>query len=169
MRAFQREKVPAVDVLQPNVGEELVKPVGPDGREKRVVVGPQHRGRHRDSLRWLRRPLGRYSGEPAHADAVPADRRGERARLGVYRDEVVEVVIGEGESGSGPVRPEMAQVMAHGVRPAVDEFVGDRKLVKGQVPELLLRCWGKDPLADARQRWGKYQRPEQVRALWATA
>src|SRR5688572_29141186 len=44
--AFQRQKMPAVDLLQPYMDEELVETVGPCGREQRVVVGPQHRGRH---------------------------------------------------------------------------------------------------------------------------
>jgi hypothetical protein len=52
---------------------------------------------------------------------------------------MVEVVLGDGEPGAGPVRPEVAQVAAHGVWPAVEEFVRERKLVERHVPELLLR------------------------------
>lgn len=45
-RALQRGQVPdAVDVLQPDVGEVGVEPVGRGPREQRVVFGSRHRGR----------------------------------------------------------------------------------------------------------------------------
>jgi hypothetical protein len=144
--------MPAVDLLQPYLDEELVETVGPCGREQRVVVGPQHRGRRGNPFRRLRHPLGHHPVEPAGADAVVPDGRAERARHGVHRDEVVDVVVGDGEVRTGPVRQEMAQVATHRFGLPVDEFVRDRELVEGQVPELLLRCRGQDPLADARQR-----------------
>ena len=62
---------------------------------------------------WYR--FGCDPGEPAGADAVPADGCGERVRLGVPRDEVLEVVLADGEPGAGPVGPDVARLAAYGV------------------------------------------------------
>lgn len=88
-----------IDVLHPYVGEELVESVGPLTREQWVVRRPQHSGRNGDPLRRLRCALGDDAGEPTAPDPVPPDGRGERSRLCVPGDEVVQVVVGNGEAG----------------------------------------------------------------------
>ena len=64
---LHREKVSAGDVVDAQVGEELVEPVGPLDWKQWVVFGPQHRRRHVDSGHFL--PLER---PPEFAAAVAA-------------------------------------------------------------------------------------------------
>lgn len=151
MRGLHRGEVThAVEVSQPDVGEELVEPIGPGPREQRIELGPQHGRRCRDPVvrRW--RLFGDGPGDRAGAGPVPADGSRERPRLGVAGDQVVQPFLGDLETGAGLVRPEVPQILAHRVRAAVQEPLGQTELVEGLVPELLLGRRAEDPAADSR-------------------
>ena len=124
LRALQRGEVPrAVEADQPGVGEELAEPVGPLAGEQRVMFRPEHGGRHRDPVRRAGHLLGHGGGDRARPRPVPGDRCGEGAGAPVHRDQVLEVLVAQLKIRPGPVRPEMTQVGADQVRPAVDELV----------------------------------------------
>src|SRR5262249_37621763 len=59
LRARQGGEVPrAVEVDQPGVGEDLAEPVRPLAGEQRVVLWPEHSGRHGDPVRRAGHLLG---------------------------------------------------------------------------------------------------------------
>jgi hypothetical protein len=94
--AFDRCEVPgAVEVPHARVDKELVNAIGPGSREQRVVFWPQHSRRHRDPIFGMWLLFGDRSGDGAGTGPVPTDRGGERARLGVYGNQVVESVVGQ--------------------------------------------------------------------------
>jgi hypothetical protein len=63
-----------------------------------------------------------------------------------------QVVVGQLEIRPGPVGPEVPQVRADRVRPAVDELGAQGELVKGLVPELPLGLGSQDPISDPGRR-----------------
>jgi hypothetical protein len=78
---------------------------------------------------------------------------------------MLEVLVAKLKIRPGPVRPEMAQVRADQVRPAVDELGGQAEMVERLVPELLLCLRAEDPVADTWQRGRHHQRPDQIGPL----
>ena len=118
----RREVTGAVEPGQFGGGEELADPVGPFAGEQRIVFGPQHRGGHRDPVGRVGGPLRQGGGDRPRARPVPGDRGGERARRPVHRHQVIEVAGARLVAGPGPVRPEVPQVRADGVRLAVDQL-----------------------------------------------
>ena len=78
---------------------------------------------------------------------------------------MIEVIGGGLVAWPGPVRPEVPQVGANGVRPAVDQLGAQLKLVERLVPELLLGLRLQDPVADSGQRRRDDQRADQIRPV----
>jgi hypothetical protein len=126
------------------------------------MLGPQHGGGGRDPAVPGGDLLGQRGRHRSRPGPVPRDGGGERARWPVDRNQVVEVVLADLVAGSGPVRPEVTQVGAHGGGPAVDQLGAQLEIVKGLVPELLLGPRLQDPVADARQRRRDDQGPDQI-------
>jgi hypothetical protein len=126
------------------------------------VFGPQHRSGYRDPVGRVGSPLRQGGGDRSRARPVPGDRGGERARRPVDRHQVIEVARGRLVVGPGPVRPEVPQVRADGVRLAVDQLGRELGVVEGLVPELPLGLRGEDPVSDPRQRRRDDQGPDQI-------
>ena len=155
----------AVEPGQLGGGEELADPVGPFAGEQRIVFRPQHGSGHGDPAIRRGNLLGQGGGDRPRTRPVPGDRGGERARRPVDRYQVIEVIAGRFVAWPGPVRPEVPQVRADGVRLAIDQFGGQFQVVEGLVPELPLGPRDQDPIADPGQRRGDDQGPDQVRAV----
>jgi hypothetical protein len=118
----RREVTGAVEPGQFGGGEELADPVGPFAGEQRIVFRPQDRGGCLDPV--LGDLLGQRGGDRSRARPVPGDRGGERTRRPVDRHQVIEVIASRLVAWPGPVRPEVPQVRADGVRLAVDQLGG---------------------------------------------
>ena len=73
--------------------------------------------------------------------------------------------MAEFKLGPRPVRPEMRQVGADRVGPAIDELLGQVELVEGLIPELALRRGAEDTGADAWQRRRNDQAAQQAGPL----
>src|SRR3712207_98216 len=93
-----------------DVREEVLQPVRPGGREQRLLVPPQDRGRHGQTLVRLGGPLGERVRDRAGPRAIPGDARPEGAWNAVDVDEAVELLGREGPSRRAPVLPEVREV-----------------------------------------------------------
>src|SRR4029077_15543971 len=82
---------------------------------------------------------------------------------------MLEVLVAKLKIRPGPVRPEMTQVGADQIRPAVDELRGQAELMERLEPELLLGPRAEDALAAPRQGGAPPPRRAETRALPARA
>jgi PAS domain S-box-containing protein len=147
---------------QAHLVEEFAKPVRPLGGEQRVVPGPQHRRGNVHPPVWRRCLLGQGPGDRACTGPVPADGGDEGPGRRVVPGNAVQLFVAEIKRRPRPVRPEMRQVGADRVGPAVDELLGQIELVEGLIPELALGGRAEDARADAGQRRREDQAAQQA-------
>lgn len=162
-RCFQRrEMARRRHHPQAHLVEEVTQPVRPLGGEQRVVPRPQHRRGYVHPAARRRCLLSHRMGDRASTSPVPADGRDEGPRRRVEPGNTIEVCIAELKLRPGPVRPEMRQVGADRVGPAIDELLGQIELVEGLIPEFALRRGAEDTGADAGQRRRDDQAAQQA-------
>src|SRR2546422_10793402 len=140
LRRLHRDKVTdACQQRDGGVAEVVGDAVAPRLRKQRVVLGPEDRGRGRDSLlrRW--RLLVEATGNGAGPGPIPRDRCGERAWLRIVLGKAIENFVRLLIVGSRPMRPEMLQGRAHLCDVAVDELGCGGGGVKVLGPELALK------------------------------
>ena len=165
-RCFQRrEMTRRRHHPQAHLVEEVAQPVRPLGGEQWVMPRPQHRRGyvHPSARRWCL--LSHRAGDRACTSPVPADGRDEGPRRRVEPGNTIKLCMAEFKLGPRPVRPEMRQVGADRVGPAIDELLGQVELVEGLIPELALRRGAEDTGADARQRRRNDQAAHQAGPL----
>src|SRR5207245_10708278 len=104
-----------------------------------VVLGPEDRGRGRDSLlrRW--RLLVEATGHGAGPGPIPRDRCGERAWLRIVLGEAIENFVRLRIVGARPVRPVMLPVRAALCEVAVDQLGGEVEVMDVRVLDMALK------------------------------